>query len=91
MDIHNYSFIKIHSGWSHSEIYRVAKMMFTQDFDHPLYSMRWALSDWFQFLFENTVLSGGFTSVLIKILFKISRVYQKSEENVDLTLYYDIS
>ena len=66
-------------------------MMFTQDFDHPLYSMRWARSDWFQFLFENTVLSGGFTSVLIKILFKISRVYQKSEENVDLTLYYDIS
>ena len=91
MDKHNYSFIKIHSGWSHSEIYRVAKMMFTHDFDHPLYSTRWALSDWFQFLFENTVLSGGFASVLIKILFRISRVYQKSEQNVDLTLYYDIT
>ena len=51
-------------------------MMFTHDFDHPLYSTRWALSDWFQFLFENTVLSGGFASVLIKILFRISRVYQ---------------
>ena len=40
-------------------------MMFTHNFDHPLYSTRWALSDWFQFLFENTVLSGGFATVLI--------------------------
>ena len=85
MDKHNYLFIKIHSGWSHSEIYRVAKMMFTHDFDHPLYLTRWAVSDWFQFLFENTVLSGEFAYVLIKILFIISRVYQKSEENVDFT------
>ena len=66
-------------------------MMFTHDFDHPLYSTRWALGDWFQFLFENTVLSGGFETVLIKILFSISRVYQKSEENVDLTFYYKLS
>ena len=69
MDKYKYSFIKIYSGWSHSEIYRVAKMMFTHDFDHPLYSTRWALSDWFQFLFdifENSALSGGFASVLIK-------------------------
>ena len=66
-------------------------MLLTHDFDHSLYSTRWALSDWFQFLFENTVLSGEFASVLIKILFRISRVYQKSEENVDFTLYYDIS
>ena len=66
-------------------------MMFTHDSDHPLYSTRWALSDWFQFSFENTVLSGRFASVLIKILFRISRVYQKSEENVDLTLCYDIT
>ena len=35
------------------------------------------MSDWLQFLFENAVLSGGFASVLIKILFTISRVYQK--------------
>ena len=66
-------------------------MMFTHDFDHPLYSTRWALSDLFQFLFENTILSGGFASVLIKILSRTSRVNQKSEENVDFTLYYDIS
>ena len=66
-------------------------MMFTRDFDHPLHSVRWVLSDWFQFLFENTVLSGGFASVLIKILFRISRVHQKSEENVDFTLYYKFS
>ena len=65
-------------------------MMFTHDFDHPLYSTRWAPSDWFQFSFERTLLSGGFASVLIKILFRISRVYQKSEGNVDLTLYYDV-
>ena len=91
MDKHNYSFIKKRSGWSHSEIYRVAKMLFTHGFDHPLYSTRWALSDWFQFLFENTALSGGFASVLIKKLFRISWVYQKSEENVDFALYYDIS
>ena len=70
--------------------YRVAKMMFTHNFDHPLYSTRWALSDWFQFLFENTVLSGGFAPVLINILFRIPRVYQKSE-NVDFTSYYDIN
>ena len=50
-------------------------MMFTHNFDHPLYSTRWAMSDWFRFLFENTVLSGEFTSVLISILFRISRVY----------------
>ena len=91
MDKHNYSFTQIHSGWSHSEIYRVAKMMFTHDFDHPLYSTRWALSDWFQFLFENTAFSGRFASVLIKKLFRISRVHPKSEENVDFTLYYDVS
>ena len=91
MDKHNYSVIKKCSDWSHSEIYRVAKIMFTHNFDHPLYSTRWALSDWFQFLIENTVLSGGDASDLIKILFRIFRVYQKSEENVDFTLYYDIS
>ena len=66
-------------------------MMSTHNFDRPIYSTRWTLSDWFQFLFENTVLSGRFTSVLINILFRISRVYQKSEENVDFTLHYDIS
>ena len=37
------------------------------------------------------VLSSGFSSVLINILFRLSRVYQKSEENVVFTLYYDIS
>ena len=75
----------------HIEIYRVAKIMFTHNFDHPLYSTRWEFSDRFQFLFENTILSGGFASVLINILFRISRVYQKqSEENVEFTLYYDI-
>ena len=57
-----------------SEIYKVAKMMST-----------WTLRDWFQFLFENTVLSGRCTSTLINLLFNISRVYQKSEENVDFT------
>ena len=61
------------------------------DYGDPLYSRRWTLSDWFQLLFENTVLSGGFTSVLINILFRVSRVYPKREENVDFTLYYDVS
>ena len=66
-------------------------MMSTHDFDHPLYSTRWALSDWFQFLFENAVLSGGFASLLIKILFRISRVYQKVKKMWVFTLYYVIS
>ena len=66
-------------------------MMPTHNFDRPIYSIRWTLSDWFQILFENTVLSGRFTSVLINILFRISRLYQKSEENVDFNLNYDIS
>ena len=26
-------------------------MMFTHNFEHPVYSTRWVLSDWFQFLF----------------------------------------
>ena len=55
-------------------------MMFTHDFG-TLYSTRWVLTA--LVLFENTVLSDGIASVLIKILFRISRVYQKSEENVD--------
>ena len=66
--------------------------MSTYNFDHPLYSTRWTLSDWFQFLFENSVLSGRFTSILINTLFKISRVYQKTEEYVDfkVTLRYKL-
>ena len=46
------------------------------------------MSDWFQFLFQNTVLSGRFTSVLINVLLRTFRVYPKSEENVDFTLHY---
>ena len=66
-------------------------MMSTHNFDHPIYSTRWTLSDWFQLSFENRVLFGRFTSVLINILFRIYRVYQRSEENVDFTLHNDLS
>ena len=65
-------------------------MMSTSIFDHP-FSNRRTLSDRFQFLCENPVLSGSFISVLINILFRISRVYQESEENVDFTIHYDTS
>ena len=40
---------------------------------------------------ENTVLSGRFTSVLIKILFRISRVYQKMKTvRIHYTLWYKL-
>ena len=91
-DKYNYSFIKIHNGLSHSQIYRVAKMMSTHNFDHPIYSTGWTLSDWFQFSFENTVLSCRFTFVLIDVLFRISMGYlKKSEENADFTLHYEVA
>ena len=66
-------------------------MMSAHNFNHPIHSTRWTLTDWFQFLFENTVLWGRFTSVFVNILFRIFRVYKESEQNVDFTLHYDIS
>ena len=66
-------------------------MMSTHNFDHPLYSTTWTLSDYFPFLFVNTVFLDRFTSVLINILFRIYRIYQKSEENVGFTLHKNLS
>ena len=66
-------------------------MMSTYNCDHPLYSTGLTLSPCFQFLFRNAVLSFRLTSILINLLFKISRIYQESEERVDFTLHYDIS
>ena len=70
------------------ELYRVAKIMSTHDSDHPIYSTTLTLSDWLEILFENTVLSGRFTSVLINILCRISGYIKKSDESVDFTLHY---
>ena len=55
--IYSYSFIKIHIASSHSEVYRVAKMMYTQLWPPYTYiQLREYWVTFFQFLFANTVL-----------------------------------
>ena len=44
------------------------------------------MSDWFQVLFEKTVLPGGFTSILINILLRIPG-YIKKVKKVWILLY----